>query len=199
MSDIGERLAELRRKRNLNQEELAEKLGVSRQAVSKWERGESTPDISNLIALSELYEVSIDFLAKGKEEDGIDSEVRIEEAIPIDDSHEEPAFVFEESDGDIGFEWDPPDPESIIDAIPVDGHFQETEQKPVAIEKKRRSPWLTLPYPFIVAIVYLFIGFSSGGWHPWWILFLTIPIYYWVAQVITNDSEYIEDHPQYSK
>ena len=56
------RLAELRREKGLSQEELAEKLAVSRQAVSKWERGESSPDTDNLIALAQLYGVSLDVL-----------------------------------------------------------------------------------------------------------------------------------------
>ncbi|MBQ7848567.1 MAG: helix-turn-helix transcriptional regulator, partial [Clostridia bacterium] len=56
------RLAELRRAHGLSQEELAEKLGVSRQAVSKWERAESSPDTDNLIALAQLYGVTLDVL-----------------------------------------------------------------------------------------------------------------------------------------
>ena len=49
------RLCELRKKHNLSQEELADKLGVSRQAVSKWERSESSPDTDNLIQLETTY------------------------------------------------------------------------------------------------------------------------------------------------
>ncbi|MDR2672290.1 MAG: helix-turn-helix domain-containing protein [Coriobacteriales bacterium] len=60
--DIAERLATRRRERGLSQEALADKLGVTRQAVSKWERSESSPDTDNLIALAELYGVSLDDL-----------------------------------------------------------------------------------------------------------------------------------------
>jgi len=59
---IAGRLADRRRDAGLSQEELAEKLGVSRQAVSKWERSESSPDTNNLIALAKLYDVSLDDL-----------------------------------------------------------------------------------------------------------------------------------------
>ena len=52
---IANRLVELRRAHGYSQEELAGKLGVSRQAVSKWERAESSPDTDNLIALARLY------------------------------------------------------------------------------------------------------------------------------------------------
>lgn len=56
------RLYEYRKKNGLSQEELAEKLGVSRQAVSKWERAEASPDTDNLINLSKIYGVSLDAL-----------------------------------------------------------------------------------------------------------------------------------------
>jgi len=60
--EIAERLAKRRREAGYSQESLAEKLGVSRQAVSKWERSESSPDTDNLIALAQLYGVSLDDL-----------------------------------------------------------------------------------------------------------------------------------------
>ena len=60
--EIAERLAARRKLAGLSQEALAEKLGVSRQAVSKWERSESSPDTDNLIALAKLYGVSLDEL-----------------------------------------------------------------------------------------------------------------------------------------
>ena len=60
---LSKKLQKLRRKNGYSQEELAEKLGVSRQAVSKWERGDSFPDTNNLIAVAALYNVSVDELA----------------------------------------------------------------------------------------------------------------------------------------
>lgn len=56
------KLLELRKKNNLSQEELANKLNISRQAISKWERAESSPDTDNLIALAKLYRISLDEL-----------------------------------------------------------------------------------------------------------------------------------------
>lgn len=64
---IAERLATLRRQHGLTQEQLAQKLGVSRQAVSKWERTESSPDTDNLIALARLYGVTLDQLIYGED------------------------------------------------------------------------------------------------------------------------------------
>lgn len=62
--EIASRLVALRKENNLSQEALAEKLGISRQAVSKWERAEASPDTDNLIALAKLYHVSLDELLK---------------------------------------------------------------------------------------------------------------------------------------
>ncbi|HCC02428.1 MAG TPA: hypothetical protein DEP60_06970, partial [Ruminococcaceae bacterium] len=62
--EIANRLVQMRKKNHLSQEELAEKLGISRQAVSKWERAESSPDTDNLILLARLYHVSLDELLK---------------------------------------------------------------------------------------------------------------------------------------
>lgn len=60
--EIANRLRQMRNKNNLSQEELAAKIGVSRQAVSKWERAETSPDTENLILLAKLYGISIDEL-----------------------------------------------------------------------------------------------------------------------------------------
>lgn len=62
ISKIPERLRELRQAHGYSQEELAEKILVTRQAISKWERGDALPDTENLIALAEIYGVSIDEL-----------------------------------------------------------------------------------------------------------------------------------------
>ena len=63
--DLGTRIVELRGARGLSQEALANELGISRQAVSRWERGEALPDTENLIALADLFGVTLDELARG--------------------------------------------------------------------------------------------------------------------------------------
>ncbi|MBN2878331.1 MAG: helix-turn-helix transcriptional regulator [Clostridia bacterium] len=63
--ETANQLVKLRKSHGLSQETLAERLGVSRQAVSKWERAESSPDTDNFIALSELYGISIDEILNG--------------------------------------------------------------------------------------------------------------------------------------
>lgn len=61
---LGEKITELRKKNNWSQEELAGQLGISRQSVSKWESGASIPDMDKIIALSNLFSVSTDYLLK---------------------------------------------------------------------------------------------------------------------------------------
>ena len=63
---IGNRITELRRKLQLSQEELADKIGVTRQSVSKWETDVSAPDAFNLIALSEILDTSVEYIVTGK-------------------------------------------------------------------------------------------------------------------------------------
>ena len=65
---IGKRIAALRREKGLKQDELAEKLGVSAQAVSKWENDQTCPDISLLPLLAKTLGVTVDELLSGKEE-----------------------------------------------------------------------------------------------------------------------------------
>lgn len=82
---MAQRLVDRRRAAGFSQEALAEQLGVSRQAVSKWERSESSPDTDNLIALAALYDVSLDELLYGEppqenETDAAENEESIEEA-----------------------------------------------------------------------------------------------------------------------
>ena len=81
---LNERLFELRRKAGLSQEELADKIGVSRQAVGKWENGISVPELDKLMALSEFYQMSIGELL------GVEVP-----ADPAEPSPEAPAAVFD--------------------------------------------------------------------------------------------------------
>src|SRR5699024_4988661 len=63
-SKFGEKLKQLRKEKGWSQEHLAEKLNVSRQAVYKWEANKGYPDITNLIEISEIFDVTIDELIK---------------------------------------------------------------------------------------------------------------------------------------
>lgn len=69
--NLSEKIITLRTNHNMSQGDLAEKLNVSRQSVSKWETGASIPDLEKLIAMSELFQITLDELVKG---DGTDAD-----------------------------------------------------------------------------------------------------------------------------
>lgn len=62
---LGEKIREQRKQAGLSQEQLAEKLNVSRQAITKWETDKGIPDVANLIAISDEFGLSLDELIKG--------------------------------------------------------------------------------------------------------------------------------------
>jgi len=78
---LSEKIIALRNKYNMSQGDLAEKLNVSRQSVSKWETGASTPDLDKLIAMSELFHVTLDELVKNGVEIGSDASKRMDEPL----------------------------------------------------------------------------------------------------------------------
>lgn len=65
--NMADRIQYLRKQKSFSQEELADKVGVSRQAVSKWESEQSSPDLEKIIIMSELFEVTTDYILKGIE------------------------------------------------------------------------------------------------------------------------------------
>ena len=67
--NLGERLFELRKAKSLTQDEVAEKLNVTRQTVSKWETNQSTPDFDKIVPISELFEIGVEELLTGKKEE----------------------------------------------------------------------------------------------------------------------------------
>lgn len=77
--EIANRLVQLRKEKSLSQEALAQELGISRQAVSKWERAEASPDTDNLILLANLYGMSLDDLLRTNQE-------KFESEEPTDDT-----------------------------------------------------------------------------------------------------------------
>lgn len=84
---LADKIIELRKKSGMTQDELAEKLGVSRQSVSKWESAQSTPDLNRILKLSEIFSVSTDILLK--DELDLNQPVYTETAAPIVSSADE--------------------------------------------------------------------------------------------------------------
>ena len=177
------RLAELRRAHGLSQEELAEKLGVSRQAVSKWERAESSPDTDNLIALAQLYGVTLDVLLG----------LQLPPAIPVkplpgEAEYEAPAEEEEETAAESSAEPAAEPLEDVIagDPLPEGSYYEHAareaaraaEEAAAAAAKERERRRKHFPYPVMVTFAYLVLGFVFHQWHPGWIIFLTIPLFY---------------------
>ncbi len=182
---IANRLVELRSAKGWTQEELAEKLDVSRQAVSKWERAESSPELDKLVALSRLYGISLDSLldtgfrpegsgscAQGK--NGGSAEER-EAGDPSGAYPASPAPPWQASGVAVAaLSAGGREEQEILEALAAD-------DAPEFLDAGRRSAeWVLgrFPYPIAVALVYLLLGFTGGWWHPGWLLFLTVPLYY---------------------
>ncbi len=176
------RLTALRKEKGLSQEELAERLGVSRQAVSKWERAESSPDTDNLIALARLYGVTLDELIccpaapdpdrvlMNQAEDEPAAEYVAEESVSWDASAGAEAALVDDEAGSAE-----PRTVSMDDLLP-NGSFYEHQAQERLRQLDRR--WARFPYPILVTLAYLIMGFCFHWWHPGWIIFLTIPLFY---------------------
>jgi transcriptional regulator with XRE-family HTH domain len=205
--EIANRLLQYRKKNNLSQEELAEKLGISRQAVSKWERAEASPDTDNLINLAKLYGVSLDELINS---DPNTKDVKNEQA---DDTK----TVTDESDSENSDEIGKKSNTKVT--IGTDGIHVRDNDETVHINFKGihvrdgdesvhiglngihiednasnehthhiylRPKWADLPVSIITVIAYLLIGSIWGLWHPGWIVFLMIPIGHGIINAIVK-------------
>ena len=149
---FGDNVADLRKKAGISQEEFADKLKVSRQAVSKWERNEAYPDTENLIAIAKFFDVTIDDLihknlTDNSEFDSVESETEI---------------VIEEKTED----------EEVIERVEED-YSAKCEK-----EKLSMGFWMSLPYPIVITVIYLIWGLCFDGFYVGWTLYVTIPLYY---------------------
>lgn len=189
-NSIGEKLYNHRKNAGFSQEELAEKIGVSRQAVSKWERDESSPDTNNLIALAKLYNISLDDLVLGE------TTSKQEEAPTNDKVDISPAGIQVESHtGDkVNINWkgihvDTKDTNVHIDKdgvnVTENGHIVFPKKQ---IDSRAYRFFKRFPYPIITVIAYLLFGSLEilGGWGLGWLVFLTIPLYYTLIDAIAR-------------
>ena len=174
--EIANRLVKLRKDHGYSQEQLADKLGVSRQAISKWERGEASPDTDNLICLAKLYNVSLDELLntniKQPEVDQV-----IENNFKTDENPSKDNDQTYMNKGGIhivnGQKEIHVGPSGIC--IINDKDEEETSSQHNKKEIKIYglvSAILTI----VITVIYLLLGFYvDRGWEVGWILFLIIP------------------------
>lgn len=76
MEQMGKRIQALRKKKHFSQEQLADRLGVSRQAISKWESDKAQPELCNIIAMAEAFDVSTDYILVGKEKSPVSADAQ---------------------------------------------------------------------------------------------------------------------------
>lgn len=196
-ADIAKRLLEFRKANGYSQEDLAEKLGVSRQAISNWERNESSPDTDNLIALAQLYNVTIDELLQGKdkpEKNKVEETETDTDTSPSDKygeysdtkstahiSFKDGVHVHNENEHvDIG--WDgihveTKNGDSVhMNKDELHDHIHKKFEE--SINNKNSMIWLRTLLPIFAVAFYLIVGFACGGsgWGKGWIVFLLIPI-----------------------
>ena len=191
--ETANRLYELRKQQGLSQEELAEKLGVSRQAVSKWERSEASPDTDNLIALAKIYGMSLDELVYGeKKEEKSETETEEKNGDRVDIG---PTGIFVESaDGDKvhinlkGIKVTEGKHVHINIDDDDDDDFDDDDIEAIEKSNGKAKFWLSLPYPIICTIAYILFGCFNiwGGFGHAWILFVTIPLYYSLVHAISK-------------
>ena len=195
---IGNRLYQYRRKSGLSQEELAAKIGVSRQAVSKWERAEAAPDTDNLINLSKIYGVTLDELINT---DPADSAARSSDSsddeINTDDNSEKKNKVHIGFDGihvddgkdKVDISWhggvhvNDGDTEVHVDK----GNVHIVENGKVIKNKITKKLMVSrLPITLITVFIYLVLGLFFDLWHPGWIVFIMIPVLMSFISAIQN-------------
>lgn len=204
--EIANRLVQLRKENGLSQEALAAKLGISRQAISKWERAEASPDTDNLMALAELYGLTLDALLNTSNDAYVLNGKAAQEEQPPQAPREKTPL---QKTADkllkfpfplvvvivylaIGFLLDTWHPSWLIFLlIPIYYHGAG------ALEvRKKKARLLAMPIPEIIVLLYLMFGFLGGIWNPTWILFLFIPLYYWLVSCFYKPNEDTSDSSQ---
>lgn len=124
---IGERITELRKAASLSQGQLAERMDVSRQAVSKWENDLSTPDPLRLIQLAEVLNSDSEYLASGKHAQLPSPPIVLrqveERPVYIEKVVEKPVYIEKESS--------PAPPKVITKEVPVERIVEKVVEKPV--------------------------------------------------------------------
>ena len=197
--EIANRLLELRKKNGLSQDELAAKLGISRQSVSKWERAEASPDTDNLICLAKIYGVSLDeLLSNDQTVEEISEEVK-EQTEAKEAKEECPGHKFNPCEEKVENGW------TAVGGILTGGLYlaylviylvlgftvagfwaygwpgfilpPAIGSIFTAIGRKKFTEFLL---PVVCAYLYCQLGMSIDFWHPGWVIFFAIPVFYMV-------------------
>lgn len=237
--EIANRLVKLRKEKGMSQEELADALGISRQAVSKWERAEASPDTDNLICLAKLYNISLDDILSTDEsvEDIAKEQKEKDDDCDSININDEGIFI-KDKDGS----------KVIINSKGVKA-FNKNGVTISKGNKHRISNWIegslfllaTIAYillgtflnlwaggwvvfllpeiicsfircfesknpskfnmAFLATFVFFFVcmilpGLEARLWHPMWVVFLLIPVYYSIVKPFSHQDECEDDDDQ---
>ena len=188
-TNLPNNLYELRRKVGLSQEEFADRLNVSRQAVSKWERGEAYPDTENLITISEMFKVTIDELLNARdlssiEAKNIDAPDVNEHANITDEAKSKGGYGLKlELDNGINIKVGKGDESDFID------EDEDDDDKDAAARSSWRYAMLySVPYSTLCLVAFLALGFTLHAWYWAWTLFMTVPVFDSVLDAIRKKS-----------
>ncbi len=198
--NIGEKLYDLRREKHLSQEEVAGKLNVTRQTISKWETNQSTPDFDKIVPLCQLYGISADELLTGARKE--------EKNLKIENQEEKLENKRKKAMGIgiaiilyfIAIAW-------IMVSIPVlmmnpivssaifllicgvatfvivysSIVYKEKKKKEMDDESTRLRKQITEIASMITLVIYLFVSFFTMAWHITWLLWI---VYALVEEII---------------
>ncbi|MDE6141767.1 MAG: helix-turn-helix domain-containing protein [Bacilli bacterium] len=206
---IGQKLSDLRKSKHLSQEEVADRLGVTRQTISKWETDQSTPDFDKIIPICELYGLSSDELLGNVNSDD-NKEKKGEQPVSIEDNKENNIMKRKKSIGVslgilsyfLAIVW-------IMIAIPVltinpivaSAIFllicgiatfiivyscmfyskDKKEEKEELNPNKRIAKQVNEIIAMIILIIYLIISFTTFAWHITWIIWI---VYGLIEQIV---------------
>ncbi len=202
---LGERLYELRKKKGLSQEEVAEKLNVTRQSVSKWETDESKPDFDKIVPICELYEISTNELLNGTKEEKEEQEV---ETINKDNKKKRALIITIAIFlyflaliwiiiSEVTF--------NLNEGIMIGGFFLlcgiatcmliyqgivlattiTKKRKEKTANEKKRDGVIELT-SIIFTIIYLLTSFLTGAWHLTWLIWLVYAAVEAIIKIIFN-------------
>lgn len=191
---LADRLVALRKENGYSQEVLAEKLGLSRQSISKWERAEASPDTDNLIALAQVYNMTLDELL-GNYESAPKKETKVKEKTPMTNAQIKGkklmkivpiisiavvvVYVL------VGFAakiWHPTWMMFLLIPLLLTVAISLLAGK----TKRITALMLTSSVSLLAVIVYLFAGLVFQMWAVAWIVFLAIPVYAYAAFLFTK-------------
>lgn len=208
--DLGKKLFELRKSKNLSQEDVANKLNVTRQTVSKWETNQSTPDFDKIVPLCDLYGISTDELLKEEikkeqEDDKVENKKNIYENMTKNEINQKSAeivsssiliFIIAIAFAGIGvavLRWNP-----IVvgctfliligwGVTRIVKHYMSIPELEKTKEEKKQDKIVKQINDIIGAIgtaIYFIVSFITMAWHLTWIIFIIIGLVEEIVKLI---------------